>query len=171
MWFDSWSDVVRVTLVGAAAYFFLVLTLRFSGKRTLSQMNAFDFVVTVGLGSTLATILLSKDVSWVEGTTALVLLTVLQLVVAWASVKWELFRRVVTSRPVVLVLNGVVDLEAVRASRLTESQVMQAVRGGGYGDLSRVGAVVMEPNGNLSVIGKDSLGEGSALPPANESQL
>lgn len=43
----------------------------------------------------------------------------------------------------------------------------QAVRGGGYGDLSLVGAVVMEPNGNLSVIGKDSLGEGSALPPTD----
>lgn len=45
MWFDSWSDIGRVLLVGAAAYAFLILTLRVSGKRTLSQMNAFDFIV------------------------------------------------------------------------------------------------------------------------------
>lgn len=164
MWFDSWFDSVRVISVGAAAYFFLVITLRVSGKRTLSQMNAFDFVVTVALGSTLATILLNKDVSWVEGTTALALLAGLQFLVAWLSVNWRGLRRAVTSQSVVLVSNGIIDTNAVRASRLTESQVMQAVRSGGYGDVSLVGAVVLEPNGTLSVIGKDSLGSGSALP-------
>jgi uncharacterized membrane protein YcaP (DUF421 family) len=41
--------------------------LRVSGKRTLAKMNAFDLVVTVALGSTLATILLSADVSLAEG--------------------------------------------------------------------------------------------------------
>jgi uncharacterized membrane protein YcaP (DUF421 family) len=164
MWFDSWSDLVRVVIVGAAAYAFLIITLRLSGKRTLSQMNAFDFIVTVALGSTLATILLSADVSWAEGTTALALLAALQLLVAWFSTRWPLFRRAVTSRPVLLVREGALDPAQIRANRLTESQVMQAVRSGGYGDLALVGAVVLEPNGTLSVVGRDTLGTGSALP-------
>lgn len=165
MWFESWSGVVRVLAVGAAAYVFLVATLRVSGKRTLSQMNAFDFVVTVALGSTMATILLSKDVAFMEGVTALVLLTALQFLVAWLSIASPLFRRAVTARPAVLVSNGVVSESAIRASRITESQVMQAVRSGGFGDIGLVGAVVLEPNGSLSVIGRDSMGTGSALPP------
>lgn len=164
MWFDSWTGLLRVVVVGAAAYIFLILTLRVSGKRTLSQMNAFDFVVTVALGSTLATILLSKDVSWAEGATALVLLAALQMLVAWLSTRWSTFRRAVTSRPVVLVKEGMLDSVQIRANRLTETQVMQAVRSGGYGDVALVGAVVLEPNGTLSVIGRDSLGTGSALP-------
>ena len=49
-------------VVGVLAYVALVFLLRISGKRTLSKMNAFDFVVTVALGSTLATILLSTAV-------------------------------------------------------------------------------------------------------------
>lgn len=56
MWFDSWSDILRIILVGAASYTTLVAILRLSGKRTLGQLNVFDFVVTVALGSTLATI-------------------------------------------------------------------------------------------------------------------
>ena len=80
MWFDSWSDVLRTLLLGGAAYVTLVLVLRVSGRRTLSQLNAFDFVVTVALGSTLATILLSSDVAWAEGATALILLAALQFV-------------------------------------------------------------------------------------------
>jgi hypothetical protein len=67
MLFRSWSDVGRVLAMSLLVYPTLVLVLRVSGKRTLAKMNAFDLVVTVALGSTLATILLSADVSRVEG--------------------------------------------------------------------------------------------------------
>ena len=164
MWFDSWSDIGRVLLVGAAAYAFLILALRVSGKRTLSQMNAFDFVVTVALGSTLATILLSSDVSWLEGAVALSLLAGLQFIVAWLSTKWGVVRRGITARPALLVSEGVVLHDALRRNRITESQIAQAIRSDGYGDVALVAAVVLEPNGNLSVIGTSSRGDGSALP-------
>ena len=58
MWFDSWDSLLRVIAGGFAAYASLVVLLRVSGKRTLSKLNAFDLVVTVALGSTLATMLL-----------------------------------------------------------------------------------------------------------------
>ena len=67
MFFDGWSGPLRVLAVGTCAYAALVLLLRCSGKRTLSKMNAFDLVVTVALGSTLATVLLSKGVALAEG--------------------------------------------------------------------------------------------------------
>ena len=56
MFFDSWTALGRVLLVGTLAYVALVAILRISGKRTLTKLNAFDLVVTVALGSTLATI-------------------------------------------------------------------------------------------------------------------
>jgi len=59
-----------------------VAFLRISGKRTLSKMNACDFIVTVALGSTLATVLLSKDVALAEGLLAFILLIGLQFMVA-----------------------------------------------------------------------------------------
>ncbi len=55
--------MVRVAVVGVLAYCGLVLLLRISGKRTLSKMHAFDLVVTVALGSLLATALLSQNVA------------------------------------------------------------------------------------------------------------
>jgi uncharacterized membrane protein YcaP (DUF421 family) len=87
MWFDSWFDIGRVLAVGAAAYLTLVVTLRLSGKRTLAKLNAFDFVVTIAIGSTLATILLNTTVSWSEGAAALALLAALQFAVAWSTVR------------------------------------------------------------------------------------
>ena len=92
------------------------------------------------------------------------LLTALQFLVAWSAVRWQALRKAVTAMPVVLVSDGAIYEAAVLRSRLTRSQLMQAIRSGGYGDPALVGAVILEPNGTLSVIGKDSLGVGSALP-------
>ena len=73
MFYDGWMGLVRVVVAGTCAYAALVLLLRISGKRTLAKLNAFDFVVTVALGSTLATVVLSSSVALAEGVVALAL--------------------------------------------------------------------------------------------------
>ncbi len=163
MWFDSWSDVLRVLLVGPASYLTVVVVLRASGKRTLSKLNAFDLVVTVALGSTLATIFLSKDVSWSEGAAALVVLGVLQLVVALVSSRVPFVRKVVTARPTLLLHDGLLLDDALRTARITGAEIRQAVRGSGAGDLAAIAAVVLETDGSLSVIASAQAGSRSAL--------
>jgi uncharacterized membrane protein YcaP (DUF421 family) len=163
MWFDSWSDVFRTILVGTAAYAILVIVLRITGKRTLSQLNTFDFVVTVALGSTLATILLSSEVSWSEGFTAFVVLAGLQFIVALLSTRWPRIRSGVTGRAVLLLEDGQYRDDAIRSARLTRSDVLQAIRSTGTGEVKSVAAVVLETNGKLSVIEASYLGDGSAL--------
>lgn len=163
MWFDSWGDIGRVLAVGAVAYVTLVLILRFSGKRTLAKLNAFDLVVTVALGSTLATILLSTDVSWAEGATALALLALLQLVVAWTTTHVPGARSVVTARPTLLLRDGELLRHRMAEQRVTEAEVRQAVRSSGSGDLSTVAAVVLESDGTISVIPAAEAGDLSAL--------
>lgn len=163
MWFDSLMALARVVTVGAAAYITLVLTLRLSGKRTLAKLNAFDLVVTVALGSTLATILLNKDVSWAEGGTALALLALLQFAVAWVTVRLPRVRGIITAEPTVLLRNGAMLEKALRQQRVAGSEVRQVVRASGVGDLALVAAVVLESDGSLSVIPQSQMGDGSAL--------
>lgn len=163
MWFDSWGSLARVALVGAAAYVTLVALLRVAGKRTLAKLNAFDLVVTVALGSSLATIVLSGDVSWSEGATALCLLVGLQLVVSWGSARLPRGRAFVTARPTLLLADGRMRPEAMRSQRVTESEVRQAVRSAGVGGLDLVAAVVLESDGTMSVITRSQMGRGTAL--------
>ncbi|TDS86801.1 MULTISPECIES: DUF421 domain-containing protein [Nesterenkonia] len=167
MWFDSWSDLGRVLLIGMTAYVMLILVIRLSGKRTLSQLNAFDFIVTVALGSVLATILLSSDVSWTEGALALVLLAGLQFILAWISARAPRFRTLITARPAVVLWHGELQAEQLRRNRLSASEVHQAIRSSGAGDLGGIAAVVLETNGTLSVISTENLGDSSALSDLN----
>ena len=151
---DSLDTLGRTALTGVLAYVGLILVLRISGKRTLAALNAFDFVVTVALGSTLATILLSSDVSVVRGCVAFVTLIGLQYLVAWSSVRLAVVRKGVRSSPVALVVHGSCRREAMEAERVTESELAQALRRQGRGTVADVAAVVLETDGSLSVIGE-----------------
>src|SRR5699024_9452108 len=133
------------------------------GKRTLAKLNAFDLVVTVALGSTLATILLSADVSWAEGAVALGLLGALQLAVSWTSTRLPGGRSVVTARPTLVLRRGRPDERALREQRLTVDELRQAARSSGVGGLDQLAAVVLESDGTLSVVTSGQLGDGSAL--------
>jgi uncharacterized membrane protein YcaP (DUF421 family) len=163
MFFDSWTGLGRVLIVGVLAYGALITTLRISGNRTLSKMNAFDFVVTVALGSTLATILLSSQVALAEGVLALALLVGLQFAVTWASVRSPAVSRLVKSEPRLLLHDGRMLPGQMRAARVVEAEVRAAVREQGIGALADVGAVVLETDGSFSVITRSGDGPTTAL--------
>jgi len=154
MFFDSWAGLGRVVVVGVCAYAALVLLLRVSGKRTLSKMNAFDLVVTVALGSTFATVLLSKDVALAEGVLAFALLICLQFAVAWLSVRSKAVAELVKSEPALLLFQGRFLSDALRRERVTEDEVRAAVRSQGIGSLEDVDAVVLETDGTVTVLKK-----------------
>ena len=163
MFFDDWFGLLRVLVVGTLAYAALVGILRVTGKRTLAKMNAFDLVVTVALGSTLATVLLSEDVALAEGILAFSLLAGLQLSVAWTSVRSERFRELIKSEPRLLVSKGQILRSAMRDERLTEGEILSALRSEGYAGREEIEAVVLETDGSFSVIGTPKEGRGAAL--------
>ena len=147
-------DLLRIAVVGALAYVGLVALLRVTGKRTLTKLNAFDLVVTVALGSTLATILLSEDVALLEGLVAFATLILLQMLVTWASVRSDRFQNLVKATPALLVYRGEVLDRALAAERVTREEILAAARSGGATDLSEVGAVVLETDGSLSILSR-----------------
>ena len=163
IFFDGWASLGRTLVVGICAYVALVVLLRISGKRTLSKMNAFDFVVTVALGSTLATILLSQDVALAEGVLAFTTLIGLQFAITWSSVRAPWVRGVVTGEPTLLLYRGELLSDAMRRSRVTESEIHAALRTAGCSAAGEVAAVVLETDGSLSVVHSLSDAPSSAL--------
>lgn len=151
MFFNGWESLARPLVVAVIAYAGLIVLLRLSGKRTLAKMNAFDLVVTVALGSTLATVVLSKDIALADGIVALGTLILLQFVVTWLSVRSKTVRRAVRGEPTMLLYRGEYLRDAMCSQRVTESEVQQAARSRGIADLTDQ-AVVLETDGSFSVL-------------------
>jgi uncharacterized membrane protein YcaP (DUF421 family) len=152
MFFDSWMGLLRTVIVGICAYAGLLILVRISGKRTLSKMNAFDLIVTVALGSTLATILLSKDTALAEGIVALGLLIFLQFSITWLSVRSQTVSRLVKAEPRLVFHRGEFLQRAMKAERVNRGELLQAMRSQGVSSLAQVEAVVLETDGSFSVL-------------------
>ena len=80
--FDGWKSVLRIAIMCMLAYPFLIVLLRVFGKRSLTNVNIFDFVITVTYGATLGSIITSEKVSFVDGAVVLFMLTLLQYIVS-----------------------------------------------------------------------------------------
>ncbi len=141
----------------------MVAIVRVSGKRTLSQLNAFDLIVSVSMGSVLATTITSTDLTLVDGLVGFAVLAGMQYLVAWVSSKKPSARTVITANPTVLVRDGELLHDEIADNRLVESEILQAIRANGTGDVAEVRAVVLETDGTLSVITDANFGDGSAL--------
>ena len=168
IWFDGWTGVGRTLLVGGLAYTGLIAVLRISGKRTLSKMNAFDLVVTVALGSSLATVLLSKDVALAEGIMAFATLIGAQFLITWLSVRSAVLRKIIKSEPALLFHRGEFCEKTMHRERVTRAEVFAAIRRQGVARLDAVEAVVLETDGSFTTMTKPPDGapiETSALQP------
>jgi len=161
--FLNWAELGRTIIIAILAYIALILLLRISGKRTLSKLNAFDLIVTVAFGSTLATVMMSQDVALAEGVLAFAILIGLQFVITWLSVQSKSISKLVKAEPKLLFCDGNFIEIAMKNERLTRGEVRAAVRSSGAASMSQIHAVVLETDGSLSVIKSDGASDNSAL--------
>ena len=154
MFFDDWYAVFRILTVGVCAYAAVIILLLVSGKRALSKWNAFDFVVTIALGSILASVVISKDITLTDGVFALALLIGLQFVITWLAVRFDWVKKLIKAEPTLLLDKGKFLPEAMRRERISEAEIRAAIRASGSAAVEVIEAVVLETDGSLSVVKK-----------------
>ena len=155
--FDPWSSLGKTALTALAVYPLLILIPRLGGKRTLAKTNAFDFVVTVAIGSLLASALTS-GAKLADALVAIAALVLFQTVVTWVSVRSDRFEAVVKSQPALVLHHGRFLEDAVRTQRVTREEIRTALRSQGVARVEDVAAVVLESDGSFSVL--ESAGDG-----------
>lgn len=148
------QSFLRLLVVGFVCYFLIVLVLRISGKRTLSKMNAFDFVVTVALGSVLSNILINNETLLMEGIVSFCLLVVLQFLSSWLSVRSSMVNSLLKSQPSLLYYEGNYYYKHMKKERISKNEITQAIRSEGIASTDSVSAVVLETDGKISVLKK-----------------
>lgn len=150
--FSGWPSLARILLVGAPAYMLLLALLHFAGKHSLAKTNAYGLVVTVALGSALASAVLTKQVTLADGVVAITLLLGLQYLLSTLISRWSWAQGFLTQKPALLVRDGLLLEDALRRERVTESEILAALRQSGIDSIDGIGAVVLEADGSFSVI-------------------
>jgi len=156
-----WQDMFVVTLPilekilrPMVVYFFLVISLRLSGKRELVQLNPFDLVVLLTLSNTVQNAIIGDDNSVTGGLIGATSLLVINYLVVRFLYNHKKLDQVIEGKCDVLIENGKVRPEHLHHELITSAQLEAAARKQGFGSLAEVDQCILEPGGTLSFIGK-----------------
>ncbi|MFT2011368.1 DUF421 domain-containing protein [Pontibacter sp. 13R65] len=163
IFFDNWESIVRTIILTVLGYVSMIILLRISGKRTLSKMNAFDFIITIALGSSLATLSLSKDVTLADGVTNFAVFILLQFLLTWLSVRIKKVKTIITSSPTLIFYKGEFLYHTMQEQRVTKEEVYSAGRHQGLANLDSVDMVILETTGDLTIIDNSKAGKINTL--------
>ncbi len=157
---EKWMEITPISAISIVIscigiYIAVISFTRIFGKRSFSKMSSFDFAMTVAVGSIIATVVLSKSVSLIEGVIGLFTVYLLQLIAAYFR-RYRGFRKIIDNRPLLLMGNSTILYENLKKARVTEGDLRSKLREANVLNLSQVRAVIFETTGDIIVLHTDN---------------
>ena len=163
MFFHGWSSLLRIVVSAAAVYVLMVAALRFFGSKALAKMSGYDLIISVAIGSLVAAIPITTGLALSDGVAAAVTLLVLQEVTRRWQARSLRVHHLVRERPHLVVWDGKLLEDRLMEVSTSADEVRSAVRRAGLVSLSQVQTVVLENDGEWSVIPRSEARDLSAL--------
>lgn len=137
----------------AAIYFFLLFLFRITGKRTLSDLSTFDFILLLIISEATQNALIDDDRSLVAGMAVILSLVLLDLGLAFLKRHSRTIENVMEGVPVLLVEQGRTIEEHLRKTHVTDSDILQAARQSqGLESMDQIKYAVLETSGGISIV-------------------
>ncbi len=155
LFYDDFENMIRIVISAPIIYVLVIGYIKLFGKRTTSQMNSFDWIVTVAMGSIVASVIMLRNVPIINGALAIFTLMGLQYFFTALMVHFKLWKKIIRSTPELLVFDGKFIKENMVKERIVKAEVYAAIRESGVQGINNVYAVVLETDASLSIIGKD----------------
>lgn len=137
----------------AAIYFALLVIFKFSGRRSLSEITLFDFVLLLIIGEATQQALLGDDFSVTNAVLVIVTLITIDVALTRLQWRWPRFDLWLEGSPVIVVVHGAVLKSRLDAARLREADILEAAREKhGLERLEQIRYAIVERNGKISII-------------------
>jgi uncharacterized membrane protein YcaP (DUF421 family) len=144
-------------------YGFLILIMRFMGKRQLGELEITDLVTTLLISEIASLPLTEEDIPLHHALLPILIIAGLEVGMSALLLKRPIFKRLLIPRPTILMSHGVPDRKAMKKARLSCEELLSQLRLKGVNDPQNVEYAVMESNGQISVIQSESDGDSTTL--------
>lgn len=145
------ADAGRLVITAVVSYAALFALAQLTGRKQISQLDFFDYISGISIGSIAAEMATELGTPWQE-LLAMVIYGVLTWLLTLVGMKSRRLRKLLNGAPVLLMENGVIYRKALAHVRLDLSEFLAMCRQQGYFDLSGIAGAVMEYNGKLSIL-------------------
>lgn len=152
IFFDGWESIVRILISAPVLYLAVVCYIRVLGKRSISKMNNFDWIVTVAIGSMVASGIVLEGVPLLPALVGIFLLLGIQYALTSSMQRFPKLQKVFKSSPTLLYYQGEFLHENMRSERVLESEIYAAIREAGCHTVEDIEAVILETDAKLTVL-------------------
>ena len=132
----------------------LFLVTKMIGKKQVSQLSLFDYVIGISIGNFAAEMSINLETNEFTGTLAVVIFGLVAYLVSWLSMKSIFLRRFFFGSPSVIIQDGKILDNEMRKCRIDLNDLLEQARIAGYFDISQIAFAVMEVNGSMSFLPK-----------------
>ena len=141
---------------GITSIIVLFILSKVMGRKQVSQLNVFDYIIGISIGSIAAEMTLNNEVDFFEGVFAISIYAIFAYLITLLTNKSILARRLLIGCPTVLIEDGKLNYKALKKSKLDLNDFLQEARIQGYFNLSEIEFAIMEANGQVSFLPKSN---------------
>jgi len=154
VFFHNWHDIARSVVVSSVIFLIVVGMLRILGQEALAKMSGFDVVATIMVGSIVGNLVVGERNAILDAVAALVTIFALQQLIRFLQSRFLSAHHAVREPPRVVLWDGALLEDRLRESSVSADEVRAAIRKAGHSSLSQIRVVVLENDGDWSVIAK-----------------
>jgi len=144
-------DIVIRSIVSLGVLFLIT---ELMGKKQISQLNLFDYIIGISIGSIAASLSVDDSINYIDGALAIVVYGLFATLVSLITAKSIILRRFLIGTPLVLMNDGKIMYHNLKKGKIDINDFLQIARENGYYDISEINCSILEPSGKISFLPK-----------------
>lgn len=149
-------DNIFMEIIFRSVFAFVILFIitKLLGKRQMSQLSLFDYVVGISIGNFASEMAINLEANYLNAMTAMVVFGICALIVSISTMKSIVLRRIFTGKPTVIIQHGKLIYENMKRNKYDTNDLIEEARSNGYFDLNEIEFAILEANGRVSFLPK-----------------
>lgn len=135
-------------------YFILLTLTRAMGRKQISHLTYFDYVVGITIGSIAGELILNKNINLYDGIASIAVWSILTILISDIAMKSIKFRLLIDSEPLLIIDKGKVIYKNMKKARYNIGDLLMQLRDKDIFNITEVEVAILEPDGKLSVLKK-----------------
>ena len=146
------NNYVRIIGSTLAVYVFIVVAIRLFGKKELAQLSVVDLVFILLLSNSVQNAMVGPDATLLGGLVAAGTLFIVNYLLKYLQYRFPRFGKLLEGDAIMLVYQGKIIQPHLKKAKITEDELMEAVREHGVASIEEVDLAIMEVDGGISVL-------------------
>lgn len=148
----NYMELLDVTYRSLISLVTLFLITKLLGKKQVSQLSLFDYVIGISIGNFAAEATINLESNWLNGVLAVVIFGVVAYLVSILTMKSIIARKFFMGEPTIVIQDGKILKQSLKKIKFDINDLLEECRNNGVFDVEQINYALMEANGKLSIL-------------------